>query len=114
MAKARRTTPPTAAHHHPSISPEMALKKLQKLLEQIPQIRSGGDGSAGFSTWEKNVKIVLAEFYGESSLIFKQFSGISFSPGMYYAGQPQSDFVEAFNSGLDEATGFLPTKRRRQ
>jgi hypothetical protein len=109
MAKARRGAASSVAHH-PTISPELALKRLQKLLEQIPEIRSSGHRSAALSTWLGNVKIVVAELYGENSLIFKEFDGIWFTPGVYYDGQPDSDFVEQFNSGLDQAAGFLESR----
>src|SRR5216683_3898093 len=109
MAKARPRTNPSVAHH-PTIPPELALKRLQKLLEHIPEVRSSGHDSAVFPTWEKNVKIVLAESYGEDSLIFKEFQKIWFTPGVYYDGQPNSEFVKALNSGLDLATGFLESR----
>jgi len=109
MAKARRDAQ-TSTHHQPTISPDMALRRLEKLLAQIPEIRSGGHGSSSLSTWEGNVKIVLSELYGENSLVFKEFAKIWFTPAMYYDGQPESDFVRSFNSGLDEATGFLQSR----
>jgi hypothetical protein len=104
-AQPRRGVPAEAAFH-PAISPEMGLKRLRKLLEQIPEVRALGPRSAPLSNWEKNVKIALAELSGEDSLIFKEFHRIWFTPSQYYPGQPQSDFVDALNSGLDKATGF--------
>src|SRR5260370_14769467 len=88
----------------------MVLKRLQSLLGQIPTIRSSARGAAEPKVWEKNVKIVLAEFYGEESLTFKEFARIWFTPGAYYNGQPDSDFVKALNSGLDQAAGFLQSR----
>ncbi len=109
MVKVRRGSPAEIAHH-PTISPQLALKRLQKLLDQLPEIRSAGHRSTALLIWDKNVKIVLAEFYGESSLIFKAFDRIRFGPGVYYHGQPQSEFVKAFIDGLDEAKGFLESR----
>jgi predicted nucleotide-binding protein len=109
MAKPRRDAP-TSVPHQPTISPGLALKRLQKLLDQIPEIRRSGHGSPTLPTWEGNVRIVLSELYGENSLVFKQFGRISFSPVMFYSGQPESDFVSSFNSGLDEAKGFLQSR----
>jgi predicted nucleotide-binding protein len=83
---------------------------LQKLLDQIPDVRAKGPRSAELSTWEKNAKIILADFYGEQSRTFREFNGISFGPGQYYPGQPQSDFTKALTSGLDKATGFLQSR----
>ena len=109
MVKARRGDI-APAPHHPTISPELALKRLQKLLEQVPEIRAGGHRSAALSTWKGNLKIVLAELYGENSLRFKEFNRVWFAPGVFYGGQPDSEFIEAFNSGLDQATGFLKSR----
>jgi hypothetical protein len=88
----------------------MALKRLRSLLDQIPKIRSSVHDAADPKVWEKNVKIVLAEFYGENSLTFKEFDHIWFTPGRYYYGQPDSNFVKALNSGLDQAAGFLQSR----
>src|SRR5580704_6255487 len=109
MVKTRRGIPVETAFH-PAISPEIGMKRLKKFLEQVPEIRTLGPRSAPFSNWEKNVKITLAELYGESSLIFKEFQRIWFTPRQYYEGQPESDFVKALNSGLDKATGFLESR----
>jgi len=109
MARSQRG-PASAAPPQPMISADTALKKLQKLLEQIPEIRSSGRGSAVSSTWRGNVKIVLAEFYGKDSLVFTEFMRIRFGPGAVYSGQPISEFEEAFSSGLDQATGFLKSR----
>src|SRR5712664_1604862 len=70
-----------SAPHQPTIPPAMGLKRLQSLLGQIPTIRSSARGAAEPKVWEKNVKIVLAEFYGEDSLTFKEFARIWFTQG---------------------------------
>jgi predicted nucleotide-binding protein len=108
MAKSRRD--PAPLPHHPTVSPELTLKRLQKLLAQIPEVRSSGHRSRALSVWEGNVKITLGEFYGENSLVFREFNGIWFTPGSYYEGQPDSEFEERYNAGLDEATGFLESR----
>jgi hypothetical protein len=100
----------TPISHIPTISTENALRKLKKLLDQIQDVRFGGRHSSDFPTWRGNVRITLAEHYGEGSLPCRQFSGISFSPSVRYNGQPESDFVNQFNSGLDQANGFLESR----
>jgi predicted nucleotide-binding protein len=107
MAKTRRDATP--APHQPTIPPELALRKLQKLLEQLPEIRSKGRGSEA-STWRGNLKLALAEFYGEQSLYFREFDRIRFGPWSVYPGQPEHEFNKAFNSGLDQAKGFLESR----
>lgn len=109
MIKPRRDIP-AASIQHPTVSPSVALKRLEKLLEQIPETRSSGHDSAVTKTWNKNVRIALADFYGEASLIFREFDRIRFRPGVYYDGQPPSEFVKAFNHGLDQAKDFLESR----
>jgi predicted nucleotide-binding protein len=106
-SKTRGDSPPL--NHVPVISSENALRKLQKLLDQIPNVRLDGRHSANYSTWRGNLKIALAELYGESSLHFRQFLGISFSPNYFTAGD-ESEFIEHFNLGLDQAKGFLESR----
>jgi predicted nucleotide-binding protein len=106
----RKRSDTVSAPHIPEISPALALKKMQKLLEQISEIRRQGHNSAAAATWQRDLKIVLAEFYGENSHILRTFNGIWFSPGAYYDGQPESDFINAFNSGMEEAEGFLKSR----
>ncbi len=108
MAKSPRAAAPVL--HQPTISPELTLKRLQKLLAQIPEVRASGHRSRALSIWEGNVKIALGESYGENSLVFREFDGIWFTPGAYYDGQPDSEFEERYNAGLDEATGFLESR----
>lgn len=109
MVKTKRDIP-SSAPYHSTISHELALKRLQKLLEQIPEIRSAGHHSPMLSTWQRNVKIVLSELSGENSLVFREFDGIWFYPGFTYRGQPESEITKAFNSGLDQAKGFLESR----
>jgi predicted nucleotide-binding protein len=108
MARTPRDT--SSVPHHPTISPELALHRLQKYIDQIPEIRQSGHGSPAFSTWKGNVKIVLGEFYGENSLVFRQFNEISFSPAIFYDNQPDHEFVKRFNNGLEKASGFLESR----
>ena len=94
----------------PTIDSLLAVKRLTRLLEQIPEVRSAGPRSAVLDTWEGNVKIVLSQYFGEGSVPFREFAGIRFSPGVYYDEQPQSEFVNALHSGLDKAKGFLESR----
>jgi predicted nucleotide-binding protein len=109
MAKTTRGVS-TPLNHIPTISSENALRKLKKLLDQIEDVRLGDRRSAAFLTWKGDVRITLAEHYGESSLPYRQFLGIKFAPSVYFNGQPESEFVMHFNSGLDQAQGFLESR----
>jgi predicted nucleotide-binding protein len=109
LAKAQRNSG-SPKQQVPTIDSKLAVKRLTRLLEELPGIRSAGPRSAKLDTWEGNVKIVLSQYFGENSVPYREFASIWFSPGMYYDGQPQSEFVDALNSGLDQAKGFLESR----
>ena len=102
--------PIVAPPHIPSISSQKALSRLQKLSERLTTIRGEGRRSALLNTWTTDVKLVLADFYGRSSLQFEEFDAISFSPGVWYEGQPEREFEVAFSRGVDLSEGFLKSR----
>jgi predicted nucleotide-binding protein len=83
---------------------------MRKLASEIPALQGGTITSAAQSTWHKNVELLLADFYGPNSLVTESFKQISFSPGIFYTGQRESDLTDAMKSGLDEADGFLRSR----
>lgn len=91
----------------PSIGPQKALTRLQRLLDQI---RDGGDDSPLLTTWRQDIQGVLSQFYGRPSLQLEQFEQIHFSPMMYFTGMPDSMITEARLSGLATAEGFLQSR----
>jgi predicted nucleotide-binding protein len=96
--------------HRPSITAEMALRRLEKLLQQIPTVRRDGVDSPLFSNWEGEVKIALSDFYGDASTQFDQFNSIWFSPQVTSRSTPNSTYLAAFHSGLEQASGFLESR----
>jgi predicted nucleotide-binding protein len=97
--------------HSPTLTAAIALKRLRKLLDQITSLRGArGRNSPEFETWEGNIKLLLANFYGLPSPADTEFRSIWFSPGMYHAGQPESDFINAREEGLSAADGFLRSR----
>jgi predicted nucleotide-binding protein len=84
---------------------------LRSLREQIEALRRlPGKNTPEFDTWEQNVKLVLADYYGFPSPAASAFDRIWFSPGAYYPGQPVAEFVEARERGLQEASGFIGSR----
>jgi Predicted nucleotide-binding protein containing TIR-like domain len=97
--------------HVPTLGPAIALKRMRLLLEQISGLQGLSEkNTPEFDTWEQNVKLVLADFYGVPSPFSTAFDKIWFTPGSYYHGQPISDFVKARRRGLSEAEGFLRSR----
>ena len=86
--------------------------RLEKLLERISEVRKSADFySAVFSTWHKDVKIVLDEFYGPS-MPLREFVSVRFLPRASFSQPSKAEYVNAFNQGLDEAAGFLESRIR--
>ena len=94
----------------PTIPPELALKRLEALLVRIPEVRAQGHNSPASSNWQSDAKIVLANAFGIGSLVCQKFEEIRFSPYFAFGKTPESEWVERFNSGLDESKGFLESR----
>jgi predicted nucleotide-binding protein len=107
-----RKTKPTLAKPSlaPSISPEKALTRLERLLERLSSVISNRQDSTQLTTWRQDVEGVLSQFYGSPSLQLEQFGDIHFFPMMVYTGQPDSAFTRAMAEGLTLAQGFLRSR----
>jgi predicted nucleotide-binding protein len=105
-----RQKPPVSQNHTSTITPQKAVTRLQRSLDQIDDIKKAGRKSPEFETWSTDVQGVLADFYGRSSLKFEQFDNIRFFPGVFHPGQPEQLFVRAFNEGIEVARGFLKSR----
>jgi predicted nucleotide-binding protein len=105
-----RPKAPSPQDHTPTITPRRAINRLQKLLDQIEEVKSAGRKSADFKTWSADLQAVLADFYGRSSLRFEQFDDIRFFPAVFHRGQSEEVFTKAFNEGIEVARGFLRSR----
>ncbi|MGA3326779.1 MAG: nucleotide-binding protein [Terriglobia bacterium] len=93
------------------IDPEVAAQKLSALLDKVPKLVGRTASAPEFRAWESEVKIVLKNLYGGESEEYSRFGSIWFIPGVYYAGQPKTDLVNALNRGLEEARLFLNSRK---
>jgi predicted nucleotide-binding protein len=107
MAERKATkTPPQVA----TITATKALTRLRRLYEQLTDLKSEGHNSTLATAWPREVEGVLSDFYGSSSLKFQQFHRIHFSPSVYYSGQPESAFTNAFTAGVNSAQAYLQSR----
>lgn len=109
MASSRRGSS-SPRPHVPTLAAEVALRRLERLLARAEDVRIAGRKSTELENWESNIKIVLAEYYGVSSVVYQQFGRIWFNAGVFYPGQPESEHMQAFNSGVNQAKGFLESR----
>ncbi len=111
MARSKSSSSGTVSHvFSPTISREMAITRLGRLLEQIPELRQKGRSSPFFSAWKQNVEIALHDYFGSGSLQLSQFREIEFSLSFSWEGTPDSAFQEAFLSGSEVARQFLESR----
>jgi predicted nucleotide-binding protein len=93
------------------VNPEVALKQFTALVDTAAQLTGKAADSPEFGAWKSDVAIALSRFYGPDSEEYARFKSIWFTPGMSYPGQPHSEWVEAYQRGLDEARLFLASRR---
>src|ERR1700683_1359391 len=103
----RRPTRMATQSENIIVDPSVAIKKLTALLDKIPWLKSQSAESPEFKAWESDAKIAMRNLYGEHSEEWLRFNSIWFTPRRYYHGQPNREFVEALNQGLEEARLFL-------
>jgi hypothetical protein len=58
-------------------------------------------------SWRARVRAVLTRSLGDSNDLVAKFDNIWWSPGVYYDGQPESDFIDARRSGAGSAAAYI-------
>ena len=108
MMKQKR---PTRLEPIVPVDPEVARSRFTALLDKMSQLKGQTASSPEFGAWWDDVKIALSKFYGADSEEYARFKGSRFTPGFSYPGQPESEFVEAFDRGLEQARLFLDSRK---
>lgn len=76
----------------------------------MPEVQRAGRDSTLLTTWTRDIKIVLADFYGKSSPRYSQFDAVDFAASVWWEGRPDSDNEPYFREGLKEAEAFLTSR----
>ena len=84
-----------------------ALKRLQKVLDAIPDLKQLRHGSPEFEKWHRNTEVAIANNFGEKSRHVKDFTNIHYSLMMITSGTSDSSFQRAYVSGLESASSVL-------
>lgn len=89
--------------HTPAITPATASSRLTRCLQEIPASRDKR------SAWVDEVKIILADFYGQDSQRYRSFLAIRYDPGSFRMGDPSNNakFEKSFREGIEVAKDFL-------
>lgn len=93
----------------PSISKTEAIEKIRHLISVSYGLNDAHDKSSSpsFKQWHRDVRVVIAHIFGEGSTQLRDFKDISFTLGTFIVGTPDSEFMKAYNRGLETARAIL-------
>jgi predicted nucleotide-binding protein with TIR-like domain len=103
----KRNQPAQPSKAAANITPKRAVKLLRDQLDQIGRLSQLSRTNSERGPWEEKALSVLTLIFGDPSVELARFKKIWFNPGVYYDGQPESDFQEAYTSGLEAAKNLL-------
>jgi predicted nucleotide-binding protein len=84
-----------------------ALKRINKTLEKIPELKKLPRSSPEFEKWERNTEVVIENSFGEKSRHVGDFKNISFGLVAFEVGTPKSEWEKAYLRGLESAESIL-------
>ena len=86
---------------------DTAIQRLQTALDAIEDLKQRRSESSEFRKWRRNTEIAIANTFGESTRHVKDFTNISYSLGIVTPFTTDSDWQEAYISGLESAIPIL-------
>lgn len=89
------------------MEPQRAIRHLEELRLEPQNDRRLRLDDAAVNSWKNRVRAVLERSLGASSHVVEELDAIWFSPGVYYEGQPESDYIEARERGLRSAIACI-------
>jgi predicted nucleotide-binding protein len=93
-----------------TLSRETALSRLNRFLDQVPELKLKGRNSPFLTTWQQNVEGTLHAYFGSESLQLAQFRKIHFFPSSFVIGGPDTPFIKAFVEGAEIAESYLRSR----
>ena len=89
----------------PTAPKEIAIGRLQRQLDAIPELKQLRRGSPEFTEWQRNTRVAIAYTFGEESSQNEEFQDIEYSPFIFTGGE--NYFQGAYIRGLDSAAAKL-------
>ncbi len=80
---------------------------LKSQLNEIQSLRQLKMDNKEFDYWHNKTEVVISKCFGKDSEEVKKFSNIHFSPSVFFVGQSDSSFQQAYLNGLDSAESLL-------
>jgi len=89
------------------LTTEEAVERLNKLIEQIDELKTKTPYSSKFNKWHSETEDLIEKIFGEKTRYLEDFNSIYFTPLFLTCQIKDSVFEEAYVSGLEEALSFL-------
>jgi predicted nucleotide-binding protein len=88
-----------------------AIQKLEALVSRIPSLETDKRFSEDFKKWQHDARVVLKYVFPNDREYIKEFDEIRYSLAAFVIGAtPDSEFQEAFRSGLGSARAMLQAR----
>ena len=84
-----------------------AIERLQKVLDEIPELKNLPRESPQFKQWQRNTRVAITNTFGNDSPNITDFDEIHFSLSMFFGNTPDSAFQRAYVNGLESAESVL-------
>ena len=85
-----------------------ALERLQKALDEIPELKQRPSISPQFEKWRRNTEIAIAKTFGEEGRHVEHFTRISYETRMIFVGDTSdSESQQIYVTGLESAASIL-------
>lgn len=86
---------------------EEAIRKIEYQIEQIEAIKRKERFYPEFNKWYRNTDVMIEKIFGNETRHTQDFQSIRYILSTYSNATPESSFVRAFTSGLDNAKAIL-------
>ena len=85
----------------------IALARLEKLMDQMPYLKTRNIEAPEFTKWRRDTRIALENIFEGQPERVKEFTGISYYLSAFSSGTPDSEFHRAYVRGLERANAIL-------
>ena len=84
-----------------------ALERLQKVLDEIPNLKELPRRSTKFEKWHRYTKTVISNTFTGETKHLQDFEKIRYSPMVSYPGMHESEYQQYYENGLESAGAVL-------
>ena len=84
-----------------------ALERLQKVLDEIPNLKKLPRRSTKFEKWHRDTKTVIGNTFAGETKHLQDFEKIHYSPRVMFSSMHDSEYQQAYEKGLESAGAVL-------